>query len=658
MQTIMNHVSPCASFDRTLKDVFGFDEFRKGQRDVVERLVAGKSTLAVFPTGAGKSLCYQLPALHFDGLTLVVSPLIALMKDQIDFLTSKGIRAARLDSSLTPEEAARVWAALKVGGLKLLYVAPERFSSERFLQSVRNISISQMVIDEAHCISEWGHNFRPDYLRLAKVATELKAERVLCLTATATPAVADDIRQRFGIAADDYINTGFYRPNLELRAIRCSACNRDALLVDRFRERPPGPTIVYVTLQRTAERVADDLCAAGLEARAYHAGMQSGDRHDVQDWFMTSDKAIVVATIAFGMGIDKANIRYVCHYNMPKSLENYMQETGRAGRDGQPSVCEMLACSDDLTTLENFAYRNTPAQVNVLSLLKEVVSAGVAFDVSYAELAKRHDIRPITIETIFCYLELEGVIAPTGPFYVTYRFQPRRASKDILTDFDERRARLIGDLLRCAEKGKTWYTLDPERAAETVGIPRDRVIAALSYLEERGDLILKVAGAKNGFRLVMRPENVHELAADLHMRFLRAQRRDIGRVREVAALSQHTGCLVKKTLAHFGELLAADCGHCDRCLGTVDPDPASDSAPVKESGHEKKVMAIMDEEHEALSSPWKRARFLCGISSPSTIRGRPPLTRHELFGSMSHVSFEGVVQLCERTEASCAASGV
>ncbi len=251
-----------------LKTRFGYPEFRPGQEQVVSSLLAGRSALAVFPTGAGKSLCYQLPALMLDGVTVVVSPLIALMKDQIDLLARQGVDAARLDSSLDANEVRAVSDRLRDGSLKLLYVAPERFNNERFLAQLGETKIALFAVDEAHCISEWGHNFRPDYLKLAARARELGAERVLALTATATPAVVQDIRAGFGIEERDSVVTGFYRSNLTLLTTPVRAHERDQALIDRLRERAPGSTIVYVTLQRTAERVAALLAAAGLPARA------------------------------------------------------------------------------------------------------------------------------------------------------------------------------------------------------------------------------------------------------------------------------------------------------------------------------------------------------------------------------------------------------
>ncbi|MCA1685098.1 MAG: RecQ family ATP-dependent DNA helicase, partial [Planctomycetia bacterium] len=323
---------------KLLLDVFGFPDFRPGQARVIGTLLAGRSALAVFPTGGGKSLCYQLPALLLDGLTVVVSPLIALMKDQVDALIRRGVAAARLDSTLDGPQARGVYDDLRGGRLKLLYVAPERLAGGRLVETLARRPVAILAIDEAHCISEWGHNFRPEYLKLAGLSDRLRVGRVLALTATATPDVARDIARSLEIAPDDVVVTGFHRPNLELHATPSRADDRLAALQDRLTSRPPGATIVYVTLQRTAEDVAGALRSRGLDARPYHSGLGDELRGEVQDWFMASADGVVVATIAFGMGIDKADIRSVYHFNLPKTLENYAQEVGRAGRDGLPSV--------------------------------------------------------------------------------------------------------------------------------------------------------------------------------------------------------------------------------------------------------------------------------------------------------------------------------
>ncbi|MBJ05815.1 MAG: RecQ family ATP-dependent DNA helicase, partial [Verrucomicrobiaceae bacterium] len=316
-----------------LEKHFGFTAFRAGQGEVIESLLAGRPALAIFPTGGGKSLCYQLPAILLEGITLVVSPLIALMKDQVDGLVSRGISAARLDSSLSAEEVHSIYARMGAGQLKILFIAPERLANENFRRRLAGCRISLLAIDEAHCISEWGHNFRPDYLKLAGFANELSITRILALTATATPLVATDIRKSFGISERDHHQLSFRRPNLSLRVIPCQEEEKRDLLLARLQVDPTLPSIIYATRQETAESLAAFLKRAGLSARPYHAGLRDETRMACQEAFMSGEAPIITATIAFGMGIDKANIRRIIHYNLPKSLENYTQETGRAGRD-------------------------------------------------------------------------------------------------------------------------------------------------------------------------------------------------------------------------------------------------------------------------------------------------------------------------------------
>ena len=545
---------------------FGYTEFRPGQQHVVESLLAGRSALAVFPTGAGKSLCYQLPALMLEGVTVVVSPLIALMKDQIDLLARQGVDAARLDSSLDANEVRAVSDRLRDGSLKLLYVAPERFNNERFLAQLGQTKIALFAVDEAHCISEWGHNFRPDYLKLAARARELGAERVLALTATATPAVVADIRAGFGIEERDSVVTGFYRPNLTLLTTPVHARERDQALIDRLRERAPGSTIVYVTLQRTAERVAALLAAAGLPARAYHAGMNADDRVEVQEWWTHSDANIVVATIAFGMGIDKADVRYVYHLNLPKGLESYSQEIGRAGRDGEPSICELFACRDDVPTLENFAFGDTPTPEAIAGLLDDVFahSQGEQFAVSEYELSSRHDVRPLVLKTILTYLELDGFLEQGTPFYAGYSVRPASGEwDDVYATFDPDRADFLRRVLASGKEGRIWTGVDPDAVP---GEERERVVKALGYLEQQGLVELKVADVRQRFTLLEQPPSLDELRDRLAERFDRREQSEAERIERVVALVEHDGCQVQSLVGYFGETRAEPCGHCSYCL--------------------------------------------------------------------------------------------
>ncbi len=628
------------SIEETLKTVFGFGHFREGQEQVIRQLLAGNSALAVFPTGSGKSLCYQLPALHMEGVSLVISPLIALMKDQVDFLRERGVAAARLDSSIGLDEIRRIDAELQAGTLKLLYVAPERFSNERFVNKLRRLKIAMMVIDEAHCISEWGHNFRPDYLKLARESRKLQVPRVLALTATATPSVAEDICREFAIKPEAFVHTGFYRPNLVVRVTPCTNGEQNEVLVRRLRERPRGATIVYVTLQRTAEAVATMLVKAGVAARAYHAGFTAEERDAAQDWFMASPDAVVVATIAFGMGIDKSDIRYVYHYNLPKSLESYSQEIGRAGRDGKESTCELLACGTDVTVLENFTYGDTPEPTSVADLVQQLVANRGEFDVSQYDLSRKYDVRPLVVNTLLTYLELANVIEATAPFYTEYQFAPKTSSTAMLARFDQERSKFLRALFASAKKGLKWYTIDLAAAAQKLDTPRDRIVKALTYLEEKGDLTLKVAGLRQGYRMKTPLANVAQLAQSLVDRFAVREQNDIERVEQVLEFAEEQGCLVRHLLGHFGEDLGRDCGHCGRCLGEPQAViPRRDSTVRLPTGA---LLELRRAHPKALATPRQIARFLCGIASPSLTTAK--LSKHALFGSQVEAPFHAVLE--------------
>ncbi len=636
-----------------LSSRFGFPDYRPGQEEVVTALLAGRSALAVFPTGAGKSLCYQLPALLLDGVTVVVSPLIALMKDQIDALVSQGIDAARLDSSIGADEVRDVSDRLAAGSLKLLYVAPERFNNERFLQQLEHTRISLFAVDEAHCISEWGHNFRPDYLKLAARARELGAERVLALTATATPAVVADIRAGFGIAEADSVVTGFYRPNLTLLTTPARATERDQLLIDRLRERPAGSTIVYVTLQRTALRVASLLAAAGLPARPYHAGMSPEDRVATQEWWTASGSNIVVATIAFGMGIDKADVRYVYHFNLPKGLESYSQEIGRAGRDGASSICELFACHDDVPALENFTYGDTPTREAIGGLLDEVFAheEGAQFAVSEYELSGRFDVRPLVLKTVLTYLELEGLLRQGTPFYAGYSFRPVSGSLDeVAAAFDPDRAEFLRRLFESGKAGRLWTGLDPEEAARVLGEERSRIVAALGHLEQRELIELRVADARQRYTILTRPSSTAGLVDRLCDRFDLREQTEAKRIQQVIALVTEDGCQVNALVAYFGEHRDRPCGHCSYCLsGIAQRLPDATPAPPFDAIVDHRALAdLAAAEPLALGAPRQRARFLCGITSPATTRAK--LTRGALFGVLADRHFDDVLGWCTSTE--------
>ena len=629
--------------EQALSTHFGFAEFRPGQREVIEPLLEGHSAVAVFPTGSGKSLCYQLTALLLDGLTLIVSPLIALMKDQVDALQKRGIAARRLDSTLGAEEYRELMEELRAGRLKMLFVAPERFNNERFRENVTNkdVRISLFAIDEAHCISEWGHNFRPDYLKLVEFAKGCRAERILALTATATEKVLADLQKAFEVSPEHVICTGFYRNNLTLSAVPVEESERDRVLTLSLKSRAPGPAIVYVTLQKTAERVAGMLSNAGFEAKAYHAGMTAERRSDVQNWFLAADEGIVVATIAFGMGVDKPDIRYVYHYNLRKSLENYAQEIGRSGRDGKPSYCETLICLADLNVLENFACGDTPTEAAVGSLMRDVFAQGEEFDVSYYDLSRAHDIRLLVVRTLMTYLELLGYLEGGTPFYSEYRFQPRMPSEQILAKFQGERRQFLLNIFKHARKAKTWFDLNLERTAEVLGESRERIVTALDYLAEKQMLEVKAQGVRNRYRRLKSCEDTKTLAGKLHAKLVECEERDLKRLRDLLELASADACYWQSLSRYFGEERSEPCGHCTWCLNENQSLSLPDRPVVKLDQNILAQVEPLRRRYPILAEPRSLAMFLCGLTSPKLTAARLSSDRH--FGIAADVPFHEVL---------------
>ena len=357
-----------------LKEHFGYDDFRTGQREVVEKLLSGNNLLGAFPTAFGKSICYQLPGLMLPGLTVIISPLISLMKDQVDTLQGKGIDSAGLlNSSLTPEERSQELKRLAEGEIKLLYVSPERFRSRRFLNTLRSHEISLFVVDEAHCISQWGHDFRPDYLALRTAIQMVNPYSVALLTATATPEVREDIVNQLHVEKCETIIQSVERPNLKFSVCEVPGESEKYQLLTKQLDQLTGKGIVYAGTRRKTEEIAEYLKGQGYRVDFYHGAREESERTRVQDAFFDDTAAgieIVVATNAFGMGIDKPDIRYVIHWTIAGSLEHYYQEAGRAGRDGEDSKCILFFCSGDRRLQDRFIEESAPNKLDLLNLLK------------------------------------------------------------------------------------------------------------------------------------------------------------------------------------------------------------------------------------------------------------------------------------------------
>jgi len=409
---MLNSMPTLDDAQSALERHFGFSRFREGQADVIDAVLAGQDAIVVMPTGGGKSLCYQLPALLFPGVTLVISPLIALMKDQVDALNARDIPATFINSSLSYEDHLARLRGMARGEYRLVYVAPERFRNTRFVESLKGCEISLFAVDEAHCVSQWGHDFRPDYLRLREAADALGRPRIIALTATATPQVRSDIAAQLGLKEASGFIAGFDRHNLTLRVEPCKT-DRDRLTAAyQIVKRAKGSGIIYCATRKAVDDVAGKLRHLGLTVGEYHAGLDESKRSRIQDHFMAGDLDAIVATNAFGMGVDKSDIRFVTHYNLPGSVEAYYQEVGRAGRDGLPSLCTLLFNYVDTRTHEFFIEGSYPPR----SVIEEIYTCllGMKQETVYLsarELAPRVGTKnEMAINSALIYLEKAGHI--------------------------------------------------------------------------------------------------------------------------------------------------------------------------------------------------------------------------------------------------------
>ena len=546
-----------------LKEIFGFDSFRPGQEEVIRAVLESRDTLAVMPTGGGKSLCYQVPALMQESLTVIVSPLISLMKDQVDSLLQSSVaEAATLHSGLSPEERWEVERKVRTGEIKMLYIAPERLRSLEFVLALRRAGVGLFVVDEAHCISEWGHNFRPDYLFLPRVVKDLGSPPVLALTATATPRVREDILRSLAMRSPEVVVTSFNRPNLTYRVIETKKKeSKLPLILDVIRRSPP-PGIVYATTRKECEEMAAGLRRSGIEAAHYHAGLSSADRSDVQERFMTDELPVVVATIAFGMGVDKPNVRFVVHSSVPASLPAYIQEAGRAGRDGEPSECVVLYRSADLGRRRRLVTVSSAGEDEVGSFFRALagVANGGRINAPFSSLAALGGVEQDAAGIMLRGLEESGLVA---------------------RGYD------------------LWAGVEVESLEEEPEGLREEISAVHAALPGRGEIGIPELAQRAGVRPVVAQTAVYRMMVDSLMRAVprgsvtdirlrethldERDRREMaarlkghdkrahGEIRDVENYVQLTTCRRERLLRHFGDKEeVAPCGGCDICLGEAD----------------------------------------------------------------------------------------
>ncbi len=595
----MNPQSTASLLD-VLHHHFGFSDFREGQEEVVEAVLAGRDVLTIMPTGGGKSLCYQLPAMVLDGITLVISPLIALMKDQVDALNRRGIAATFINSTLSMDQQRERIAAVAHRKYKLLYIAPERFRSRMFVEGLTGVPISLFAVDEAHCISEWGHDFRPDYLRLRPAVERLGRPRIIALTATATPEVRADITQQLELRNPEILVTGFDRKNLFLEVIPTK--NEDEKLeailriVNGLKRKIPaleskGSTlypsgIIYAATRNNTEMLAEELAAAGLPIAAYHAGMDDADRHRVQNDFMASRTPIVSATNAFGMGIDKADLRFVIHFNIPGSIEAYYQEIGRAGRDGHQSHCALLWNFADTHTQEFFIDSSYPPREVIADVYRVLMdSPEDEVLLTHKEIKQRAPLadNEMVVSSSLKILEKAGVLERGLERGAVARVKllPRlladvgatapslRSPSGKLDDSARLKTRLIDALLVNLEShpGEARQ-VDLEELSETLSVEPEALRRGLRALDAAGLIDYEAPFRGRGLKLLQRIP-----FARVPIRWEELERRaelEHRKLRRMIDYACHEGCSRSFILNYFGEKPRhPQCGFCGNCSRTV-----------------------------------------------------------------------------------------
>ncbi|PHH91984.1 hypothetical protein CDD83_9431 [Cordyceps sp. RAO-2017] len=651
---------------RILTDKFGHRSFNHQQEAAIGRVLAGQNTLVIFPTGAGKSLCYQIPAVAFEeldkadgsrepgqsGISIVVSPLIALMKDQVDALQSRGIPVESMNSSKTYEQQQLTRLALQKGQIRLLYCAPERLNNETFIENMKTVpgGVRLVAVDEAHCISEWGHSFRPEYLKVARFVQEIKAERVICLTATATPKVADDVCKAFNVDSSCVFRTSPYRPNLHLYAESVEQKQDKYEKAFEFLRTHPGPTLIYVTLQAQSESLARDLTRQGFRAEAFHAGMKAEVKQQIQEDFMASKIPIVCATIAFGMGIDKQDIRNIIHWDIPSTVEEYTQQIGRAGRDGKESHCMLYICHEDFYIRENFARGDLPSRTSLKALLEDIFDEDAVqlpvdgvINANLNAQSKDFDIRSSPLSIIYAALELRfGLIRAITPEYTQYSFEATTKYYPSLKADDSEEGKAIFSNARKAAK---YHHIDLSAIAKATGLLRADLVRKLNQLEDRDCIKLKASGIEHRYR-ILKPlpstndaivKLVDELYADLESREEEAMRR----VRQMADLVTGAKCFALALAENFGMTLPdgkGGCGHCTFCLtGSPVVLPPKPSKVVDKAAIERILEAC-----DVRDDPRFLARVAFGIKSPRVTRLK--LDRSPVFRSLADHDFKTLLK--------------
>ena len=579
------------SAEEHLKRYFGFADFRHGQAEVIRSVLEGRDTVVVMPTGSGKSLCYQLPAMLMGGLTLVISPLIALMKDQVDALAARGLPATFINSSLAYGEVIERLRGIGSGRFKLVYVAPERFRNEAFVRTIKDAHVTLMAVDEAHCISHWGYDFRPDYLNLRIACEVLGRPNIVALTAAATAHVRQDIVEQLGLRDPKVFITGFDRSNLALGVLHVSGEKEKVEISKNVISRSTGSGIIYTATRKSAEQVTSRLKMAGASAEAYHGGMSDDERAQAQNKFMNGEARAIVATNAFGMGIDKSDVRFVVHYHIPGSIEQYYQEVGRAGRDDAPAHCTLLFNYADTRTQQFFIEGSHPQQDFIERVFQAAVQlVGDRTDLTVQKISNIIGTRnEMSVRSALALLEKNGIVErgrPTDGAALVSLSVPVEAALGVVP-VPSIEATVLDELVYVASISEREDTeIDLGRIAAGLGFGTNHIRGALAALAQRGIISYKTAFRGSGIRLLK--QEAFEVIRDQSDLLSRASRSH-ARLRNMVEYCYFRGCLRRFVLDYFGDVnRMRRCGTCSSC----DPKLMANLRPAQRNIDEAGVLKL------------------------------------------------------------------
>ncbi len=574
----------------TLRDRFGLEEFRAGQREVIEAVIEGRDVLCVMPTGGGKSLCYQLPSVILDGLTLVVSPLIALMKDQVDGLDRLGLKATLINSAINLDEQLKRLQLAIAGEIDLLYIAPERFRSRSFLNAISRANVARFAVDEAHCISQWGHDFRPDYARLGEARRAIGMPPCVALTATATDQVRDDISTQLQLENPARFVNGFDRPNLSYEVVPAPRDLEKNQALKRLLDEEPGPAIVYASSRKRCETIAETIAEdIGRRTVVYHAGLDREERHEAQDRFMRGDADLIVATNAFGMGVDKHDVRSVIHYNIPGTLEAYYQEAGRAGRDGKNSRCALLYSPADQRVQRHFIENEYPSR----EVVTQVYETLRTIDADLIELT-RDEIRELA-NVVVSESAVGAALKILDDAGAIERFSPRENMAIVRIDRDDDADQPLADqvspqaqvqrLVMIALEGfvdrrfgEPVY-FQPDDFAGRIGLDRPALNRALLQLSAKLPITYVPPFRGNAIRLKDRSRRAWQWSIDF--KALEARKNhELDKLQGMIHYAEARRCRRSLILNYFGESAPDPCGRCDQCERVDGLNAPTDQLPI------------------------------------------------------------------------------